>query len=424
MIMRTVLRGLLLFCIALSSAAGQTVIDRIIAVVDKEIITESELRERTTLVAMQNRADPSNPDLRKQILEGMIAEKLILAQAIIDSVVVSDDEVAQALEQQLQNLIRQAGSERRIEEYYGMPISRIRREFRDDIRKQLLVQRVRQTREANLSVSRREVEEFFATYKDSLPSVPDQYELSNIFMVPKPDSSVEQRSRAFLRAILDSIKAGGDFADFAKRHSQDGTAASGGDLGWAKRGTFVPEFERVAFSLAEGGLSDIVHTEFGYHIIQLLERRGESVHVRHILLRLEKGAASDSATVEALRALRDRALAGESFADLARKYSEDEETKPLGGDLGTVTLDQLEPEFARVVEGLEEGEISQPNRVNLKSTYGFQIVKVRKKIPAHPMNLEDDYRRIEQFALFVKRNRKNAEWIEELKKTIYWEVRL
>ncbi|GJQ20875.1 MAG: peptidylprolyl isomerase [Bacteroidia bacterium] len=424
MIMRTILRGVLLFWIASFSASAQTVIDRIIAVVDKEIITESELRERTTLVAMQNRTDPSNPDLRKQILEGMIAEKLILAQAIIDSVAVSDDEVAQALEQQLQNLIRQAGSERRIEEYYGMPISRIRREFRDDIRKQLLVQRVRQTREANLSVSRREVEEFFATYKDSLPSVPDQYELSNIFMVPKPDSSVEQRSRAFLRAILDSIKAGGDFADFAKRHSQDGTAASGGDLGWAKRGTFVPEFERVAFSLSEGELSDIVQTEFGYHIIQLLQRRGESVHVRHILLRLEKGPVSDSATVETLRALRARALAGESFADLARKYSEDEETKALGGDLGTVTLDQLEPEFARVVEGLQEGEISEPHRINLKNTYGFQIVKVRKKIPTHPMNLEDDYRRIEQFALFVKRNRKNAEWIEELKKTIYWEVRL
>jgi peptidyl-prolyl cis-trans isomerase SurA len=407
-----------------SPVAAQTVIDRIVAVVDKEIITESELRERTTLVAMQNRMDPSNPDLRKQILDGMIAEKLILAQAIIDSVVVSDGEVTQTLEQQLQNLVRQAGSERRLEEYYGMPVSRIRREFRDDIKKQLLVQRVRQTREAGMSISRREVEEFFATYKDSLPAVPVQYQLSNIFMIPKPDSAVEQRQRTLLRAILDSIKAGGDFAAFARRHSQDGTASSGGDLGWAKRGTFVPEFERVAFSLPEGGVSDIVQTEFGFHIIQLLERRGESVHARHILIRLEKGAASDSSTVDALRDLRKRTLAGESFTDLATKFSEDDETKALGGDLGTVTLDQLEPEFGRVVETLDEGQISDPHRVNLKNTYGFQIVFVRKRIPAHPMNLVDDYRRVEQFALFVKRNRKNAEWIEDLKKTIYWEIRL
>lgn len=409
--------------LASSFSAAQTVIDRIIAVVDKEIITESELRERTTLVAMQNRMDPSVPELRQQILDGMIAEKLVLAQAIIDSVVVSDEEVSKALEQQLQNLIRQAGSERLVEEYYGMPVSRIRREFRDDIRKQLLVQRIRQTREAGISISRREVEEFFEAFRDSLPTVPDQYQLSNIFLVPKPDSSIEQERRAFLRAVLDSIRRGGDFAEFARRHSQDPTASSGGDLGWAKRGTFVPEFERVAFSLPEGGISDIVQTEFGLHVIQLLQRRGESVHARHILLRLEKGAASDSSTVETLRKLRARALAGEDFTELARKYSEDEETSPLGGDLGTVTLDQLEPEFGRLVETLEEGEISEPRRVNLKNTYGFQIVMVRKKIPAHAMNLTDDYRRIEQFALYVKRNRKNTEWIEDLKKSIYWEVR-
>jgi len=403
---------------------AQTVIDRIIAVVDREIITESELVERATLVALQNRLNKDDPELRKQILDAMITEKLILAQAILDSVTVSEAEVTQALDQQLQNLIRQAGSEQRVEQYYGMPLSRIRREYRDDLHKQLLVQRVRQSREASLHVTHREVEEFFSTYKDSLPSVPDQYQLSNIFVVPKPDSNVERETRMQLRAILDSIRAGADFTDLARRHSQDGTASSGGNLGWAKRGTFVPEFERVAFSLPEGGVSDIVKTEFGYHLIQLIERRGESVNVRHILLRLEKGPASDSSAVELLRTIRQRALAGESFEELARGYSEDDETKPLGGDLGTVTLDQLEEEFARVVEELAEGQISEPHRIPLKNTYGYQIVWVRKKIPAHAMTLEDDYRRVEQFALYYKRNRVNSEWTEELKKTIYWEVRL
>ena len=413
-----------LFCGPALFAQNQTMIDRIIAVVDREIITESELRERIALVALQNRLDPANAELRDQILDGMITEKLILAQAILDSVTVTDEEVTGALDQQLQNLVRQAGSEQRVEQYYGMPVSRIRREYRDDIRKQLLVQRVRQTREASLIVSRREIEEFFSTFQDSLPRVPDQYELSNIFVAPKPDSSVEQQSYTRLRAVLDSIRAGGDFADFAARHSQDGTATSGGDLGWAKRGTFVPEFESAVFSLPEGGLSDIVKTEFGLHLIQLLERRGESVHARHILLRLDRGPAGDSAAVQFLRSLRQQILNGASFEELAKKHSEDDETKPLGGDLGTITLDQLEPEFAGVVEKLEEGQVSEPHRITLKNTYGFQIVWVRKKIPAHAMNLTDDYRRIEQIALYVKKNRKNAEWVEELKKTIYWETRL
>lgn len=270
------------FCMVLALPSGalrtQTVIDRIIAVVDREIITESELAERVTLTALQNRLEKSDPGLRKQILDAMVSEKLILAQALLDSVTVTEEEVTDALEQQLQNLIRQAGSEQRVEQFYGMPLSRIRREYRDDLRKQLLVQRVRQTREADIHVTRREVEEFFSTYQDSLPRVPDQYQLSNIFIVPKADSGMEQQTKMKLQTLLDSIRAGGDFQDFARRYSQDGTASSGGNLGWAKRGTFVPEFERVAFSLPEGGVSNIVQTEFGFHVIQLIERRGESVN--------------------------------------------------------------------------------------------------------------------------------------------------
>lgn len=405
-------------------ASGQTVIDRIIAVVDKEIITESELAERVSLIALQNKLDASKPELRKQVLDAMITEKLILAQAILDSVEVSDAEVTQALEQQIQNLIRQAGSEQRIEQYYGMPISRIRREFREEVRKQILVQRIRQTRESSILVARREVEEFYETYKDSLPRVPEEFELSNIYISPKPDSALEYRTRQKLQAILDSIRAGGDFADFAKRYCQDVTAQSGGDLGWVKRGTFVPEFEEAVFALQEKALSSIIKTENGLHIIQLLERRGESVHARHILLRTERGAAADSAAVERLRSLRARVAAGESFADLARRYSEDQETKASGGDLGKVSEEQLEGDFVNVVKNLKEGEISQPSRVSLPATYGYQIVLARKRIPSHPMNLKDDYRRIEQIALYVKRNRLNSEWLESLKKSIFWETKL
>jgi peptidyl-prolyl cis-trans isomerase SurA len=404
---------------------AQTAVDRIVAVVDKEIITESELLERVSYIALQNRLDPKSPELRKQILEGMITDKLLLAQSILDSINVTEDEVNRALDQQFQNFIRQAGSEQRLEQAYGKPVSRMKREFKPEMRKQLLIQKERQQREANLQVARREVEEFYESYKDSLPRVPEEVELSHIFIVPKADSALDQQTRRTLNAIRDSIVAGGDFADFAHRYSQDPTAANGGDLGWAKRGVvFVPEFEEAAFALKEKEVSPVVKTEFGYHLIQLLERRGESVHTRHILLRAERGPASDSAAVGKLRALRERALKGESFADLARQNSEDEESKSVGGDLGLVSVEQLESDFASVVKDLKSGEISQPHRVSLRTSYGYQIVLLKKRIPPHDVNLKDDYKRIEQMALYMKRNKLNAEWVEELKKSIYWELRL
>ncbi|MGH2567230.1 MAG: peptidylprolyl isomerase [Bacteroidota bacterium] len=415
--------GGFLVCL-LTTLHAQTRIDRIVAVVDREIITESELNERVTLIALQNRLDPSNEQLRVEILDALITEKLILAQALIDSIQVSDEEVTRQLDQQINNLILRVGSQERLEQAYGMPLSRIRRESRDIMRKQMLVARVQQAREGGIQISRREVEEFFQAYQDSLPRIPEEFDLSHIFVVPKPDTSVELQTRSFMAALLDSLRAGGDFTSFARRYSDDGSAAAGGDLGWAKRGDYVREFEEVLFGLKENEISGIVKTQFGFHIIQLMERRGESVHARHILKRIEKGSVSDSATVEFLRALLERVLKGEPFAELAKKYSEDEETKVLGGDLGRVSLDQLQAEFAAVLKTMADGDISQPHRVPHGTSYGYQIVFVKKRIPEHAASLETDFKRIEQTALQYKKLRLAEQWIDELKQNIYWEVRM
>ncbi|MCX7984612.1 MAG: peptidylprolyl isomerase [Bacteroidetes bacterium] len=403
---------------------GQSLIDRIVAVVDKEIITESELNDRLTFVAMQNRIDPSTPGLKKQVLDAMINEKLTLAQARIDSIEVKDDEVTRTLEAQIQNLVRQLGSEQRLEQLYGKSIARIKREYRDEIRNQLLVQRVRQQREDKITVTRREVEEFYLAYKDSLPPVPEEYTISHIVSYPKPDSTAEVRTMNFLRAILDSIRAGGDFGEFARRYSVDATASSGGDLGWAKRGDYVRDFEEVVFSLKEGEISNVIKTQFGFHIVQLLERRGESVHARHILLRVEKNPVNDSAVVAHLRMLKQRAQSGESFAELARKYSEDNETKSIGGDLGTFTADQLNTDLVRMLQNMSEGEISDPSPITTGLTQGYHIVWLRKRKPSHAMNLQDDYRRLEQLALYMKRNKWYDQWIKELKHDIYVEIKV
>jgi peptidyl-prolyl cis-trans isomerase SurA len=249
--------------------------------------------------------------------------------------------------------------------------------------------------------------------------------LSHIYIVPKPDTAVEAKTRQLMQSVLDSIHAGGDFADFAKRYSTDpGSAASGGDLGWEKRGVFVREFEETVFGLKEGDISGIVKTQFGFHIIQLIGRRGESVHARHILMKIDKGPASDSAAVDTLRALRERVLKGESCAELASKYSEDEDTKSVGGDLGNLTVDQLQPDFAGQIKDMKAGEISEPQRTVVGASYGFHIIWMRKRTPPHAINIQDDYKRIEQLALYMKRNKLNAEWLDELKKTIYVDIRL
>jgi peptidyl-prolyl cis-trans isomerase SurA len=404
---------------------AQTLIDRIIAIVDKEIITESELKERVSFLALQNRIDPNQKGLQNQVLDGMISEKLILAQALIDSIEVTDDEITRALDQQISNLIRQVGSEQRVEQLYGKSINRIKREYRTEIKNQLLVQKTRQQREASVTVTRREAEDFFVSFKDSLPQVPEEFELSHIYIVPKPDTAIEAKTRVFMQSILDSIKAGGDFADFAKRYSTDiGSATSGGDLGWEKRGVFVREFEETVFGLKEGDISGIVKTQFGFHVIQLLGRRGESVHARHILMKIEKGSASDSAAVDTLKALRERILKGESFASLASKYSEDEDTKSIGGDLGSLIMEQLQPDFAEQIKDMKVGEISEPQRTVVGTSYGFHIVWMRKRMPPHAISIQNDYKRIEQFTLHMKRNKLNSEWLDELKKTIYVDIRL
>ncbi len=418
------LRVLGVLCGALLSLSAQTPLDRIIAVVDKEIITESELSERVSFLAIQNRLEAESPELRRQVLDGMITEKLILAQAIIDSVEVTDDEVNRALDQQVQNFIRQVGSEQRVEQLYGKSISRIKREYRDEIRQQLLVQKVRQQREAGLQVTRREVEEFYAAFRDSLPQVPEEFTVSHLFVVPQPDSNIERTTRERLSKVRDSIAAGGDFADFARRYSVDGTASGGGDLGWARRGDYVREFEEAVFGLQPGQISSVIKTQYGYHVVQLMERRGDQVRARHILLRVERGAESDSAAVRFLDVLRDSALAGVPFADLARRHSQDEETRAQGGELGTLTADQFVPEFSATVMSLQPGEISQPARASLGSTYGWHIVWLRERIAAHAMTVETDYDRVAQVALYLKRNRQNSEWVQELKRTIYLDIRL
>ncbi|NUN68658.1 MAG: peptidylprolyl isomerase [Bacteroidetes bacterium] len=412
--------------VGITFLSAQQSLDRIIAVVDREVITESDLNFTVQQLAMQNRLDPKSRELRERVLDGMINDKLVLAQAIEDSVIVTDEEVTERLEQQISRMVYQVGGQEKLEEAYGMTVNRMKRDFqfRELIRKQMLVQKIQQQRQMQLTVSRREVEEFFTTYKDSIPPVPMEYELSHIYVEPKPDSLTLKATVARIQAIADSIKAGGDFALFAKRYSSDGSADQGGDLGFARRGSFVKEFEEVAFTLSVNEVSKPVKTQFGYHIIQLVERRGDAVRTRHILFPLEMSQANDDSAVALLGRLRAEALKGESFGFLARMNSEDPDTKDIGGDLGRVSAEQLDPAFADFVKSAKAGDISEPRKLTVQNKYGYHIIFVRSITPEHTINLKDDYKRLEQLSLQFKLSTTYEQWVEELRKNIYWEKKL
>lgn len=415
----------ILVVLAAALCAQAQILDRVVAVVENDLILESELNAQVQFFVFNNRLDPQTPGLKEQVLQSMINEKLIVAQAIEDSITVTDDEVQQQLDHVIQQRIQQVGSEAKLEELYGMPLGRIKREFRDEMRKNLLSQRLQQQRFGAAQISRREVEEFFAMYKDSLGTVPEEVELAHIFARPKFDEAAKAEARRKAELLLDSIKAGVDFGDLARRHSQDpGSAARGGDLGMVRRGQFVKEFETAVFGMAEQQVSGIIETEFGLHIIQLLERRGEAVHPRHILLRVERTQTADDSVIAFLNSLRARILAGESFADLAKKHSEADDTAPIGGHLGTFELEQLDKNLYPVVAGLKGGEISEPAKLPVGNSYGYHIVQVRRRTPAHAMSLEQDYHKIEAIALNHKRTQEYAAWLEELKTSIYWQSRL
>lgn len=423
--------SLLALIIALPAAllAQQAqVLDRIVAVVGKEYILESDLNAQTEFFAFNNKVDPSMPGLKEQVLDAMVNEKLVLSEALVDTnLSVTDDEVSQQLDAVIAQRIAlpQVGSEKRLEEMYGMPISKMKREFRDDMRKQLLVQKLQQSRFGALTVSRREVEEFYAAYKDSLPSVPEELELYHILRIPRIGEAARRAVQAKARAVLDSIRAGGDFADLARRYSQDAaTAADGGDLGSWRRGQFVKEFEEIVFSLKDKQVSDVVETARGYHIIQLVERQGDLVHARHILFRVGVDSAGVAETIAFLRALRDSALSGANFSELAKRHSEDKESGPLGGFIGRYTTDQFDASLLAAVQGLKSGEITEPKDVPTGGASGYHIIYVKARVPAHAMNLSDDWKRLEQLATTNKRNAEYQSWLKKLRTEIYWNVRL
>lgn len=408
-------------------AFAQQVLDKIAAVVGDEIILKSEVDYQVKTEILQQKLDPNTPGLEKKVLNTMIEQKLAYAQAKLDSIEVSDDEVKDQIDRQLSYFEQQYGSKQRVEQIYGMSLEKIKRTLQDPVRKQLMIQKLEQKKFNDVQVSRNEVVKFFDTYKDSIGIIPEKVTIAHIFRIPTVSAKLKEKYKEKAEAILDSLKHGADFAAMAKKYSEDpGSASNGGDLGWVSKGVFYPEFEAAAFALKPGQLSDVVETPVGFHIIQLIDKRGDKIHVRHILVKIKKDENADLHTIEFLSDLRDSIVKGDStFSYYAKKYSEDKESAAFGGDLGTFYMNQLDESLKGVVSKLKQGQISFPKRLEYgRGGYGYHIVYLEKRVPQHEASLNTDYTEIEKLADQYKKQQEYKKWMDNLKKKIYWKIML
>jgi len=407
-------------------AHSQEALDRVVAVVDDQIILQSELLQYAYSLAFQlgidARKQPEKLEqLRDGALESLIAQKVLLIKAKEDSVTVDQRQVDQELDNRLKGMVEQLGSEEKVEEYFGQPLRKVRRTLRENIEEGLLVRTLNQRKFREIKISRREVEDFYHALKDSLPGVKAAAHLSHILLNIVPGEAAVKEAQAKIDGLLKRVRDGEDFAKLAREYSEDpGSASKGGELGFIQRGDFVREFEEAAFSLQPNEISGVVRSQFGLHIIQLIDRRGEKINARHILVRIATSSNDEKETEAAARRWRDDILAGKmTFEEVAKKYSTDQTTKEKGGDLGWFESDQLQvPAFREAAKILKPGEISQP----LKTQYGFHLVRLDERRDPRQFTLAQDWQQIQEMALNAKGEKEFQNWVNALKKQMYIRV--
>ncbi|MCL4305690.1 peptidylprolyl isomerase [bacterium] len=411
----------ILLAVSLVSRAEE-VIDRILAVVDNEIILESEVLQylQYSLGAsgkLESLSEAQMDSLGKLVLEDLIAQKLLLTRARADSVTVSQKEVDRELDIRMSNLIDQVGGQEKLESYYGMPLPKIKRQFRSLVEETLLIERIRRQRLSNIRVTRSEVLAFWDSVKDSIPPLRDAIRLSHILLQDRVSQSSIDATIARADSARQEIVSGRmTFEEFASRYSEDpGTAARGGKLGTTHRGDLVPEYEAVAYALEPGEISEPVVTQFGVHLIRLNERTGEKINTDHILFKVVPAAADQQQTMADGKALTERLRGGADFVELALNLSADTKTAANGGDLGWFSPAELPDEFRKPLEGKLKGEVTEPFRTD----FGVHVLKVTDRVYSRKISLEEDYNRIEQLALARKQEEEFRKWIEKIAAETY-----
>ena len=412
---------LLFFCGMLFSQQP-IMLDEIAAVVDDEIVLLSDVVLSANALAAQENVDPyKSPSKYKNLLlisvESMIEQLVIIKMAEIDSVMVLEKDVERALERQIQNIISQTGSEEAAEQVLGRKISDFKRSYKNDMKGKLIAEKYTGELTRNIEITRLEVEDFFKTYKDSIPSFPKRHKVRHILIqiTPSEESMKKTELKAF--NILEEINKGLSFEEAAKKYSEDfASKDNGGYLGFVPRGTFVKEFEKVAFTLSINTISKPIKTQFGFHIIEVLERSGEKVGVRHILLQTEVVDEDKTKTYKIISDLSKKISTKNNFVSIAKEYSKDETTKDNGGLLGWINTDTYQvEELSSVIKNIPENTCSTP----ILTDFGYHLLWIDEIEEGGLPTIEKNWIKLEQLALNKKKSDWYSNWIEKIKTKVY-----
>ena len=412
--MKTLFINLLIgiFLFVGTARAEPILLDQIIAVVDDKIVLRSDVENKLRMELIGRGIDVRTvpqaelENMFNKVLENEIQRNLLLVRAREDSIEVDDERVEEMVRAQVRQFKEQFGTAAFAEELKkaGLTERQMRDKFREQFRNQYLERSMYEMLAQQVSVSPRDIKEFQEKYRRGESNV---VSLSHIFVEPTASTEQQDKIRPQAEAVLERIRAGEDFAALAKEYSQDpGSASQGGDLGFFGRGTMVPAFEDVAFGLKVGEVSDLVQSQFGFHIIRVEEISGDQVRARHILFLLQK---DEKAGQQKAMALYKQIQDGADFAELAREHSDYEETASRGGLLNNYPKSELPAEFADVVRALKPGEVSLP----VKMEGGWNLFRVN-----------DDATALEQIAKEERLQDLFREKLAETRAKLYVDVRL
>lgn len=410
--------------------------DKILAVVGRNrIVLQSELEQTAAQAAQQNGGAPFTDSMKCQLLQQMIMQKMLVEQAERDSLLVSEEEVDGTLENRIRYFTRLYGSKEKLEQMTGKTVYQMKEENRDVVKEQMMAEKMQSQLLQHVKITPAEVQSFYRKIPaDSLPFFPATVEVGQIVVDPPTNPELEQYARQQLEDIRKQIVTDGkSFETMAGLYSQDpGSRDNGGRIdGVTRDGGFVQEFISAAFRLQNGEVSPIVKTRFGYHIIQMVQRKGEQVDVRHILIMPQHVPSDYEKAAARLDSVRAQLIAGKlTFPEAVAKYSTDDASKMTGGMItdsrtgsSQLEVDQLDPDLALMIDSLKPGAFSQPQL--FKTAQGessVRIVYLKTRTSPHKANLKDDYSKIQAVALSQKQNEKLEAWITEKLPTYYLKI--
>ena len=396
-------------------------IDQIVAVVGTKMVKLSDVEKTVESIRMGGTL--VNDEVRCHALETMLISNLYALQADEDSISIGENQIEGELEARLAYFTEQIGSREKLEEFYGKTIVQIKEEYREMVKSAIIARTMEGKITEDIRVTPTEVKRFYNLLpKDSIPLVSMQYELSLIVKKPKVSAEEKQVAKARVEALRERIEKGESFASLAALYSEDpGSRRRGGELGYGARGEWASEFESFAFSLPENELSPVFETQFGFHILEVLEKKGELVKVRHILIQpkpsVEDQMRARTELDSVARLIKNGELTFEEavklFSDEAGRQADGVYLSPYTGK-PSYSSEEIDPIIFMSVERLAQGEVSMSVPYQDESgNEAYRIFYVRKKIPAHRANLEDDYDRIYEMALEKVKQDKLDGWLKE-----------